>query len=57
MKNKHIDLISESWEGIMSNKDDKLTRLMIIGKVFENKVPFFKELPKNILASFSLALL
>ena len=48
MKNRHIDLISESWEGIMSNKDDKLTRLMIIGKVFENNGKLFDLINKQI---------
>ena len=49
MKKKRIDSLLEDWKGIMSSDgEDKLTRLMVIGKVFDNNCMLFDLINKQI---------
>ena len=49
MKKKPIGSLLEGWLNIMSkDSDNKLTRLMVIGKVFDNNAKLFDLINKQI---------
>ena len=49
MKKKPIGFLLEGWLNIMSkDSDDKLTRLIVIGKVFDNNAKLFDLITRQI---------